>query len=57
MENYKYNLQLIDNEDILTYEFPGDMDIEKMRTHLRDFLCGAGWFEKQVNLILGEDND
>lgn len=57
MENYKYKLQLIDNEDILTYEFPGDIDIEKMRTHLRDFLCGAGWSEKQVSLILGEDND
>lgn len=54
MENkeYKYKLQLIDDEDIITSEFSAHITVEDLILKLRDFLCAAGWGEEKVKEML-----
>lgn len=53
--DFRYVLQFKNGDSLVTHSFSADVDIDKMRDHLRDFLCGTSWFEEQVNKILGED--
>lgn len=52
MDNYKYKLQLISDETIITHEFSGFVTVDRLLLHLRDFLCGCSWSEDNVNEIL-----
>lgn len=51
---YKYKLQYLDGESIITHEFPADIDITELKYHLRDFLVGCSWAEKTIEELLGE---
>ena len=57
-DNYKYKLQYICDDKILTYEFNADVGADGLREHLRDFLCGCSWFESTIeNSILNNDEE
>jgi len=54
---YKYTLKYeVDGTEIVV-TFPGDVDIEQIRYNLRCFLLGCSWMPKQVDEILGSDDD
>lgn len=50
--NYRYKLQLTNDDTIITHEFSADIDVDRLLLHLRDFLCGCSWSEKVLNRIL-----
>lgn len=52
MDNYKYKLQYIDGDDIITYEFPADIDIYTLSEYLRNFLISCSWNEDVIDSIL-----
>ena len=54
---YKYTLkyEVDGTETVVT--FPGDVDIEQIRYNLKCFLLGCSWMPKQVDEILGSDDD
>ena len=53
-DEYKYVLKYIDGDHIATSEFSAFITIEELDTHLKDFLCSAGWHEETVNRIINE---
>ena len=52
MEDYKYKLQYINNEEGAIHEFPADVDIYDLADYLRRFLYSCGWSEEQIEQIL-----
>lgn len=52
MDNYKYKLQLTNDDSTITHEFPADITVDRLLLHLRDFLCGCSWSENILNDIL-----
>lgn len=58
MDNYKYKLQYINNDETVTFEFPADIGAEELMWKLRDFLCACSWLEDTVRndiLRIGEE--
>lgn len=54
-ENYKYKLQYVEDDKIITHEFNADIGANELAHNLRDFLCGCSWAENIVKeYILGE---
>ena len=55
-ENYRYKLQYVDGDKIVTHEFNADIGADDLAYNIRDFLCGCSWSEKVVKeMIMGEE--
>ena len=52
MDNYYYELKYVDGEHSVVHKFPANIDIYTLEIHLRDFLKGCSWYEKQVDELI-----
>lgn len=52
MNNYYYELKYVDNDTEVSYKFDANLDLDKLADHLKDFLKGCSWYEKQVNKLI-----
>lgn len=52
MNDYYYELKYIDNNTEVIHKFNADLDLDRLADHLKDFLKGCSWYEKQVNKII-----
>ena len=57
MGDYKYKLQYTNGEEVITHEFPADIDGWHLAIMLRDFLCGCSWSDEQVKSIINLDEE
>lgn len=51
MENYKYILQYINDNSVLTKEFSADINIDELKMELMLFLRGCSWTDKQTAFL------
>ena len=51
MTDYKYKLQYIDNNSVLTKEFSADLNIDELKMELMLFLRGCSWTDKQTAFL------
>lgn len=51
MDNYKYKLQYIDNNSVLTKEFSADLNIDELKMELLLFLRGCSWTPAQTAFL------
>ena len=51
MDNYKYKLQYINNDSVLTKEFSADLNIDELKMELMLFLRGCSWTDKQTAFL------
>jgi len=56
MDKYYYELKYVDRNTELIYKFNADLDIDMLADHLKDFLKGCSWSEKQVNKLINGGN-
>lgn len=54
MQKYKYILQYINDNSVLTKEFSADINIDELKMELILFLRGCSWTDKQT-VFLEED--
>lgn len=57
MDNYKYRLQYIDNDNAVDYEFDANLDIFQLENHLKRFLAACSWCPETINKIFVDDNE
>lgn len=51
MTDYKYKLQYIDNNTVLTKEFSADINLDDLKNELMLFLRGCSWTENQTAFL------
>ena len=51
MTDYKYKLQYINNDSVLTKEFSADLNLDDLKMELMLFLRGCSWTENQTAFL------
>lgn len=50
--DYYYELKYVDGQHEVIHRFSADLDLTKLADHLKDFLKGCSWYEKQVDELI-----
>lgn len=51
---YSYELKYNDGQGgVLSYKFPADIDVTRLKHHIESFLLGATWQPETLNKLFG----
>lgn len=56
-KTYEYRLTYMDGDKECTHVFSAYIDVQQLKSNLRQFLLATGWSEEQVDNILGKEHD